>query len=459
MNLDFSAFADLIVSPVFITSWCSLIALYSCYWAISLLTKSRSLTKQLDSALRILNGPKDGEQFGVELQAIEQQLIRHADLEPAVTSLFAHFQIAPRMHQTNPKQFVESAIDPAELFNEHTIINQKIDPKLYGAIAGQLSRIGILGTFVGLSAGIYLARGALAGTDTAEMQTALTQLLGGAALDFWTSIVGVLSSIAFSRIENAALYRLRVKIQKISKVFNRLIQVSTPEKNSAFQKSALIEQTQCLKDLATEISMLNRRQSQIQADVLKDIVNQFRTALSEQAPNEMKAIAVGCQEILDVIRDGIGGLGQSSHSLLSSCQETGRVLEESLSKAADAFKDKLVEATILIETSARSAANEMSVAIVESSLCAAEQLKSPAADIAETVANLNEKTRRATDDWTDAILTVERVANLMQLTLSRTATHQDQHDQGTEERTKPRLPAGYLETKRSANRLLKRKTI
>jgi hypothetical protein len=331
MNLDFSDIAKLIVSPSFITGWCSLIALYSLYWAISILVQSRSLAKQLDSALRIISVPKNGEEFAHNLQNIELEFKVHEDLSPAISSMFAHFQIASRKEQANIKLVVESSIEPAELFNEQTIIDQKIDHKLYGAIAGQLSRLGILGTFVGLSAGIYLARGALAGSDTAEMQIALTQLLGGAALDFWTSIVGVLSSIAFSRIENAALYSLRIKIKKIMKVFNGLIEVSTVEKNAAFQRLAMIEQTQCLRNLTEQISKLQKGQSQVQADALRDIVKQFRTALCEQAPQEMQAIAAGCEEILTVIREGIGGLSQSSNSLLSSCQNAGRVLEESLS--------------------------------------------------------------------------------------------------------------------------------
>lgn len=414
MFVDISMIATILVSPTFIAAWCSFILLYSAWWMFSLKRRTGSLGGQLSTALGIIQACKDSEDFASRLDHIEEQMGKLADIGPAMQNLFGHFHVATPSKKGRRKIAVESVVEPSEFINEHSIIDRKIDQKLYGAISGHLGKIGILGTFTGLSAGIYLARGALSGSDTAQMQAALTQLLGGAALDFWTSIVGITSSIIFARFEQSAVFRLREKLKALLHALDPLIEISTIEQNIALQRYASESQCTLLSQLVEHIQDSQRGQSRVQTEALQDIVRQFRSALLEQAPKEIAALAAGCESILATIRSGIGNLDESGHSLLNSCLETGTVLEQALNRAASEFKDKLLEATAIIEQTTRSAATEMSVAIMESSLCAADQLKIPTAEIAQVVANLSDKTRRATDDWTDAILTVERVAAMLE---------------------------------------------
>jgi hypothetical protein len=60
----------------------------------------------------------------------------------------------------------------------------------------------ILGTFIGLVAGIYLASTNLASDNIVLAKQAMQQLLHGASLAFITSIFGLSSSIVFSWREN-----------------------------------------------------------------------------------------------------------------------------------------------------------------------------------------------------------------------------------------------------------------
>jgi hypothetical protein len=95
---------------------------------------------------------------------------------------------------------------PAEsFFSEDGFLHRHYSERLFSAVPNYLTGIGILGTFVGLAAGIQLAAGSQTdfsvNAPNTMMTEALKHLIGAAKLAFVTSVAGLSLSIVFSAVE------------------------------------------------------------------------------------------------------------------------------------------------------------------------------------------------------------------------------------------------------------------
>ncbi|MBF0621324.1 MAG: hypothetical protein HQL54_05305 [Magnetococcales bacterium] len=111
-----------------------------------------------------------------------------------------------------PKPITTTA-DPGYFFHDRSLLYNHLNIRLYNSIPNLLTGLGILGTFIGLVAGIHLAqKGMNAGPE--EMRAALGDLMGGASLAFLTSICGISMSIIFSLLEKRRLYGVSFQIRR-----------------------------------------------------------------------------------------------------------------------------------------------------------------------------------------------------------------------------------------------------
>ncbi|ABL66229.1 hypothetical protein [Chlorobium phaeobacteroides] len=94
------------------------------------------------------------------------------------------------------KQILHSPFPASHYFTTDRLLQNSIPLHFYHALPNYLTGAGILGTFVGLAAGIYLAQEGL--SNPALVLKALQLLLDGASLSFVTSIAGLLGSIVFA---------------------------------------------------------------------------------------------------------------------------------------------------------------------------------------------------------------------------------------------------------------------
>ncbi|TOQ08322.1 hypothetical protein CGH04_20465, partial [Vibrio parahaemolyticus] len=67
--------------------------------------------------------------------------------------------------------------------------------RYFNSVPNKLTGLGILGTFLGLVAGIYLASSGIGSNNIDEAKGALSHLLDGASLAFLTSIAGLITSM------------------------------------------------------------------------------------------------------------------------------------------------------------------------------------------------------------------------------------------------------------------------
>jgi hypothetical protein len=93
-------------------------------------------------------------------------------------------------------------------------------------VPNHLTGAGILGTFLGLAAGVRLASFGLSSPDFNTVKESLELLLGGASLAFITSIFGIAFSLIFLVAERFTLSRLHGALERwVSGLESRLLEV------------------------------------------------------------------------------------------------------------------------------------------------------------------------------------------------------------------------------------------
>ena len=151
------------------------------------------------------------------------------------------------------KEFEETLIHPdpdtndsirnphevSRYLNDSTIIFPKVPFDFYRSVPNLLTGLGILGTFIGLAAGVGAASSGLSSNDPGVITASLQQLLGGASLAFITSIVGIMSSMGFVFFERRESRRLHLAVDRWVKSIESCVRRVTSERVATKQLKQL----------------------------------------------------------------------------------------------------------------------------------------------------------------------------------------------------------------------------
>ena len=140
-------------------------------------------------------------------------------------------------------------IEAEEVFSDTKLAPNFSSSRLFLAMPGILTGLGVLGTFVGLQIGI----GGLDLVDPRIIKKSIVPLIQGCVIAFSTSVWGVLASLSFSWLEklfdSLALRRLRLLQSRIDSLFQRYV----PEEAMADLERASRGTEEILKGLAVAI--------------------------------------------------------------------------------------------------------------------------------------------------------------------------------------------------------------
>ena len=296
-----------------------------------------SITKSLDILEKINDRKEFYEQYeSISLQLLEEKVFHNAWSEFDETVII-----------DTDSNSITTTKRPNDYFNEYSIISPRINLRLLHAAPNYLVGVGLLFTFLGLIAGIHFAALGLGSADGG--QQALKNLLQMASVKFWSSIVGLLSSIILSVMQKHWLNNLNKKIYAICRKIEKFTNSVTLEQLLSEGRKDQKEQTNTLKHLATEIAVqisgaLSERlpssvalAMQPLAEALNNAAQKLSSAnsdgLQEMLNNFTKKLEGGTQnEIRDLV-DGLKDIQISLQGLLQNIQNTG-----------DAFGSKIIDA-------------------------------------------------------------------------------------------------------------------
>lgn len=172
---------------------CTVIVAWFLIEVVKLYTRSKPIRDQIQKAVGIISYEADERlQFLKKFESIDKTLCalkvyRHSWKE------FKEHLIFPSDSDEIPE--VKNSILPEVFFSQDTVVYENINQKHHDAVPGYLTGLGVFGTFLGFIIG-------LSSLDTSNIDAeGIGTLLAGARTAFYTSAIGIATSIMYSIFE------------------------------------------------------------------------------------------------------------------------------------------------------------------------------------------------------------------------------------------------------------------
>ena len=392
-------------------------------WAIVAYARFRSRLapyhREMARMCNLLTSFKDEEDLAARFSDLDE----HAGATGVLGHQWAEFKdtlLDPAID--DERQVLYSSQPAGTFFSRDSLLGERINLRLFNALPNLLTGTGILGTFVGLVAGIYLAGASLANPETA--QAALGDLLGGASLAFLTSIVGLLSSILFSSAEKHQLHGFEQRRQCwVNKLDERLRRVSVElltrdglsesrrqtellggfTEQLAFQLTEALERTvpkaleaqvaqpltDALTKLQSSVDEMARNQSKTNEDTLREIVDRFSSSITGAAGEEMKEFGTTMKLMSTQLTKQIGAIAEQQASVRKQSEESVGQLAKVFQEGAEGLQERVAASVNEVLDGLSTTVTEMSALLDAAGGRMAEQLDATTAAFGSTVGTLN----------------------------------------------------------------------
>jgi hypothetical protein len=208
-----------------------------------------------------------------------------------------------------------NTLDAAHFFNVHTLSFGLAENRLFAAVPGFLTAIGVAGTFLGLQLGL----GSMEDSSTTEgIKSGIATLLGGASIAFMTSVWGVTLSLLFNFFEKLMERSIRNNIAKLERRIDHLFPRLTAERSLTRIVETSTESYVVLQTLAEKIG-----------DRLQEVMGAMTESMQETLENSLRS----------VLDPAIQSMVNNSNNLQTQQAEGAQqALQEVMGKFLEAFK-------------------------------------------------------------------------------------------------------------------------
>ncbi|MBC8391552.1 MAG: anti-phage defense ZorAB system ZorA, partial [Deltaproteobacteria bacterium] len=199
------------------------------------------------------------------------------------------------------------SVEASEIFRDTLLAPNFTTSRLFLAIPGILTGLGVLGTFAGLQIGM----GGLDLSNARELAQSIIPVIQGCVIAFSTSVWGVLSSLSFSGFEKVLDRVALGRIRKLQHRVDTLYRPYVPEEAlSGLEKSSKSTE-EILKGLAVAIGdemqkAIGRLGSEIKDAVAKATSEGQGSLMEKSAELFSKTITAELKNL----KDQIGGMGE-----------------------------------------------------------------------------------------------------------------------------------------------------
>ena len=322
---------------------------------------------------------------------------------------FVETLILPAPESGDP---IRNTSEVSRYLNDATIVFPRISSGFFQAVPNLLTGVGILGTFLGLAAGVGAAKSGLSSEDARQITAALQQLLGGASLAFWTSIVGIGCSILFVFVERFASRRLHIALDKwIGAIESRVERVTsegvaleqldqakrTTTQLEQFNTDLIFSLEQALEEkiagrLSPQLERLLQAVEGLREDratdsgqMIEQALVRFTDALQERTGSQFEDMAATVEDLNRTLKESAGALAQTQRAVQTAMTET---LEKSLDEVTRALGDSSEQLANQLTASGKEAAAELQRTVSSTTQKLADTGVDAASQIAESLGGL-----------------------------------------------------------------------
>lgn len=385
---DLPTIAHYMVSFEGVLTFCSFLILVALAFYIALKLRIRPITKNLKVALKKLKEMPPSAGFINAYKNFDDFVSSNPILQHNWAEYRKNF-IFPKA--TDKNKIICNTEEAVCYFSEESIIAGRVNLRFYGSFPNYLTGTGILGTFLGLVAGIYLASAGLASEDTQLLKKSLQDLLSCASLAFWTSIAGIVCSILFSWREKALTHGLFRTIDNWNRELDKRIEKITPEELANKQLDQLVRQTEFLEEFTTKVAyniaealddrlneklvptlnkltesvdLMRRDRGDTNEQLIKQMVQKFSDSVQGAAGNEIRAIA-----------DTLNTLNEALVPLLNEVKEAQSQMQGAALYIADQIKTSYENSGKEFSEGVQAAIGELRSGISEAGYSLNDELK------------------------------------------------------------------------------------
>lgn len=232
-----------------------------------------------------------------------------------------------RFNQKPAGRVSQPVCDIEEYINED-LLDQAGISHFNSAIAGTLTGLGILGTFLGLSMGL----GSFEGNDIFTISDNVGPLLGGMKVAFHTSVYGIFFSLVFGFVYRSIMADAYEKLNEFLITFRECAAPAAPglaENVSAM----LIYQANIASSLKT-MTQLQQSEADTQLQGVERIVDQFTSRMGESLGTEFTRLG---DSLISACRaqESYAERCQEMERAAAALLESNRTLEQSMERILD----------------------------------------------------------------------------------------------------------------------------
>ncbi len=320
--------------------------------------------KQLKEIMNLFRDIGSPEEFCRKYESLNKSLL---DIE-LIKNQWREFTESLIHSESDQAEPIRSVYSPTKYFSMLSLLSGKIDFRLFEAVPGILTGLGLLGTFLGLTIGIYIAKDGITTQNTTEMLEALTGLLGGASMAFITSIVGLIASITFSWWEKKKVNQFESMVDEFCGILDKLtIRITTQQLAFDSLKEARKQRVQ-LERFNTELALsiaealdkklagslapsLNKlvdimediktsRSTQSES-LIRDITEQFKESMTGAAGEELNKLSGVLDKVSNDLKEALDTIKSSSNSASDQLMSAGIELNDIIKAAGQSFQSQL----------------------------------------------------------------------------------------------------------------------
>lgn len=220
---------------------------------------------------------------------------------------FNHHLVDVPKQDGSDELLLRRSVDAAEIFTDARFAPGLSTNRIFQALPGILTGLGVLGTFIGLQLGI----GGLDLQDLKKLETSIVPLIQGCAVAFSTSVWGVGVSLIFSLLEKIMEGFSLGGVRKLQERVDALVPRYVPEEAMADLARSSRGSEDLLKDLAVAIGdEMQKAIGRLGAEIKDAVVNATREGQGPLAEQSAQLLSTAITAELGKLKDTIDGMAQ-----------------------------------------------------------------------------------------------------------------------------------------------------
>jgi len=399
---------DFLLTPEFVWGYCTVIVLSLLGFVGHLQRQTRNLKRRLQKGQERLATRKSSE---YEAETVTQRRSEFAEQFEETDREFSEDFGLPW------KEFVETLILPqpgsnepirntrevSRDLNDQTIVFPEISAGWHQSVPNLLTGVGILGTFIGLAAGVGAASSGLTSGDSETITRSLLQLLDGAALAFFTSIAGIASSLVFLIWERVVSRQCHIALDRwVMALESCLLRVTTED--LALQTLRQAEQTTIqLKKFNTDLifsieQALEEKIAGRLSPQLERILEAFQSFRADQSSDSAAVIGDAIEKFTEALHEQTGsqfeqleatvrGLDQALKDSSKELADTQRAAQEAIRSMLEGVNQSMTANTEAASQTMQDAMSHFGAALSSGSEHLAKDLAVAGADAASQISD------------------------------------------------------------------------